>query len=236
MSSAASAFDWPQYMAGKAASARHAALADFYRSAWPAAETPLADIEFVALDVETTGLDAREHAIVSIGLIPLTLDRIRSNKAWYQLLRPPGDLVPESVAFHRITHSDIRRAPRFGDIAETLLTQLAGKVAVVHYHPIERGFLDVAFEQALGERLQFPLIDTMEIEARLHPRRRLSWLQRLLRRQPVSIRLADSRSRYGLPLYMAHHALTDALATAELLQAQIATHFSGQQPVGSLWM
>src|SRR5690606_18282013 len=170
------------------------------------------------------------------GTVPLTLGRIRSDKAWYQLLRPPGDLIPESVTFHHITHSDIRQAPRFESIYEALLAQLAGKVAIVHYHPIERGFLDRAFQRALGEGLKFPLIDTMAIEARLHPRNRPGWMQRVLRRKPVSIRLADSRTRYGLPAYRAHHALTDALATAELRQAQIATHFSPQEPVGSLWM
>src|SRR5690606_16592763 len=109
---------------------------------WPAVDTPLAEVEFVALDVETTGLNARQHDIVSIGTVPLTLGRIRSDKAWYQLLRPPGDLIPESVTFHHITHSDIRQAPRFESIYEALLAQLAGKVAIVHYHPIERGFLD----------------------------------------------------------------------------------------------
>jgi DNA polymerase-3 subunit epsilon len=38
-----------------------------------------------------------------------------------------------------------------------------------------------------------------------------------------------------LPLYQAHHALTDALATAELLQAQIATHYPADVTVGELW-
>jgi DNA polymerase III epsilon subunit-like protein len=30
----------------------------------------------------------------------------------------------------------------------------------------------------------------------------------------------------NLPRYQAHHALSDALATAELLQAQVAPHYS----------
>jgi DNA polymerase-3 subunit epsilon len=80
------------------------------------------------------------------------------------------------------------------------------------------------------------VIDTMQLEARLHPRkRRPGWLRQLLDQQAVSIRLADSRLRYGLPLYQAHHALTDALATAELLQAQSATHYPASTAVGDLW-
>lgn len=228
--------DWAGYAAGMATTARHAALARYYQAPLPSADTPLEEVEFVALDVETTGLNPKTHAIVSIGLIPMTLTRIRSDLAWHQLVRPPGDLIPESVAFHQITHTDIRQAPRFDEIAEVLLARLAGKVAVVHYHPIERAFLDKAARQAMQEGWQFPMVDTMQIEAGLHPRRNPGWIRRLLGRKPLSIRLADSRGRYGLPPYKAHHALTDALATAELFQAQVATHFSVDRPVGELWL
>ncbi|MFA7670085.1 MAG: 3'-5' exonuclease [Burkholderiaceae bacterium] len=228
--------DWPQYMGRMAATTRRPALARFYQAHWPEADTPLEDVEFVALDVETTGLDARRHAIVSVGLIPMTLTRIRSNQAWHQLVRPAGGLIPESVAFHHITDTDISRAPPFADILEPLLERLAGKVALVHYHPIERAFIDQAVHRAFGEGLQFPMVDTMQIEAGLYRGRQPNWLLRLLGRKPISIRLADSRTRYGLPLYQAHHALTDALATAELFQAQVATHFSGRDRLGALWL
>ena len=49
------------------------------------------------------------------------------------------------------------------------------------------------------------------------------------------MRLADSRRRYNLPAYQAHHALSDALACAELLQAQIAHHYSPHTPLRQLW-
>lgn len=224
--------DWAHYMAERAAATRHPALRRFFQADWPSADTPLAELELVALDIETTGLDARRHAIVSLGLIPFTLERIRSDQAWYQIVRPQGDLTAESVTFHHITHSDIQQAPPFSQVLEPLLEQLAGKVAVVHFRNIERNFIDLAVQQSLGEGLLFPLVDTMQIEANLHPRRQRNWLGRLLGRAPLSIRLADSRGRYQLPVYHAHHALTDALATAELFQAQIATHYSPEQRLG----
>ncbi len=55
-------------------------------------------------------------------------------------------------------------------------------------------------------------------------------------KKPVSIRLADSRLRYQLPHYAAHNALIDAIATAELLQAQVLHHFSRETPVADLWL
>ena len=36
------------------------------------------------------------------------------------------------------------------------------------------------------------------------------------------LRLWNARTRYGLPVYKAHNALTDAVATAELYLAQVA--------------
>jgi DNA polymerase-3 subunit epsilon len=121
-------------------------------------------------------------------------------------------------------------------VFDELLAAMAGKVVVVHYRRIERGFLDQAMRHLVGEGLHFPLIDTMQLEARLHRgKQQPGWLARLMGKKPVSIRLADSRLRYGLPLYQAHHALTDALATAELLQAQIATHYPADVTVGELW-
>lgn len=235
MSARAAPLDWAARFAELAASAQDPCLQAFYQAGCVAADTPLEQVPLLALDVETTGLDANQHAIVSLALLPFNLQRIRCGAAHYWVVKPASELSSESVTFHHITHSDIRNAPRLGQILDELLTAMAGKVMVVHYRNIERSFLDQAVRQQLGEGLQFPVIDTMQLEARLHRKRQPGWLARLLGRQPVSIRLADSRRRYNLPPYQAHHALTDALATAELLQAQVATHYAVDTPVGELW-
>lgn len=229
--------DWPGLFAELAQTARDPRLARFYQAGTVSADTPLEQAPLLALDVETTGLDSHRDSIVSLGLVPFDLRRIRCREASYWVVKPVCELSSQSVTFHHITHSDVCDAPRLANVLDELLTIMAGKIVVVHYRNIERGFLDQAVRHLLGEGLQFPVIDTMQLEARLHPRRRRSdWLRQLLGKQPpVSIRLADSRLRYGLPLYQAHHALTDALATAELLQAQAARHYPPTTAVGDLW-
>jgi DNA polymerase-3 subunit epsilon len=227
--------DWPQRFAELAASSNDERLRAYYSAGCIAADTPLAEVPLVALDVETTGLDPREHAIVSLGLVPLDLQRIRCAESRYWVVKPTSELSAESVTFHHITHSDVRHAPRLAHVLDELLEALAGKVVVAHYRKIERNFLDQALRQHLGEGLLFPIIDTMELEARVHPKRSVNWWDRLRGRERISIRLADSRLRYGLPLYSAHHALTDALACGELLQAQVAAHYPAHTPVGAVW-
>ncbi|WP_339846401.1 3'-5' exonuclease [uncultured Halopseudomonas sp.] len=228
--------NWRTLFASLAQTARNAQLQRFYQAGAVSLQTPIEEVPLVALDVETTGLDPKRDAIVSIGLMPFSLQRIRCADARYHVVKPISELNAESVAFHRITHSDLSQAPRLDSLLGEILDVMAGRVVVAHYRSIERGFLDETVRHYLNENLHFPVIDTMELEARMHRgANRPGWFDRLRGRKEVSIRLAESRLRYGLPLYQAHHALTDALATAELLQAQIASHFEPGTPVGDLW-
>ncbi|WP_022963963.1 3'-5' exonuclease [Halopseudomonas pelagia] len=228
--------DWQKIFSNLANTAQDQRLVRFYQAGAVAADTPLSEVELIAMDIETTGLDPHRDAIVSIGLAPFSLQRIRCAQASYHVVKPIAELTSKSVTLHRITHSEISDAPGLDQLLGTLLESLAGKVVVVHYRNIERGFLSEAVRYFIGEQLHFPVIDTMELEARLHRgANQPGWFARLRGIKPTSIRLADSRLRYGLPHYQAHHALIDALATAELLQAQVLTHYQQDTPISRLW-
>ncbi len=228
--------NWPENYRQLAEKARDPRIRGFYQAGCPAPETPMRDVPLVALDFETTGLEAEEHSIVSIGLVPFTLDGIQLGKAWHQVVRPHLPLHQTSITIHGITHTDIDKAPDLAEVLDTLFEHLNGRIPVVHYRNIERPFLNEALQWRLKEQLRFPVLDTMAIEAHLHPERNPGRLQRLMGKRPLSIRLSDSRLRYGLPHYAGHNALIDAIATAELLQAQIVHHFSPETPVGDLWV
>ncbi len=227
---------WPDRYQALADATQNPLLKEFYSAGCCAADTPLADVPMVAMDFETTGLSASENSIISVGLVPFTLKGVQLNAARHWLVKPKLALHQNSVTIHGITHADLEQAPDLIEILPDLLQCLAGRLPVVHYRNIERPFLDVALHHRLQEGIQFPLLDTMAIEAHLYPDRHPNRWQRLWGKKPVSIRLADSRLRYGLPHYAAHNALIDAIATAELLQAQIAHHFSPQISVSDLWL
>ncbi|WP_459382066.1 3'-5' exonuclease [Halomonas sp. NCCP-2165] len=226
---------WPEYLKGRASVCKEPRLARYFAAGTLDPQTPIGDATLVALDMETTGLDVSRHAIVSIGLVPFTLNRICLAERRYWVVRPPRPLNRESVALHRITHSEVAEAPDLEAILDDLLAELSGRLAVVHYRHIERPFLNSAIQGRLGEELKFPVIDTMSLEARIHRQSLWARFRRWMGRPPVSIRLHNSRERYGLPPYQGHHALIDALATAELLQAQVANHYRPETPIGSLW-
>lgn len=226
---------WPDYMARCAHAAKDDRLRRFLESWTLTPDQPLGETPLVALDMETTGLDPGRHSIVSIGLVPFTLARIQFSQRRHWLLQPRFRLQEQSVTVHRITHSALLDAPDLTVVLEEVLAGLSGRLPVVHYRSIERGFLDSALRFRLGEGLQFPVIDTMELEARVYRQSIPARLRRWLGGQPVSIRMQASRSRYGLPAYQPHHAVIDALATAELFQAQAAARYGSQTPVGELW-
>jgi DNA polymerase-3 subunit epsilon len=227
--------DWPARFETLAAAARDPRLKAYYEAGVVAPDTPLEAVPLVVMDFETTGFDWRRSGIVSIGLVAMTLQRIRLADARHWILKPRVRLTSESVVVHGITHSEVAQAPDLSQVMDELLQALRGRVVVVHHRGIERPFLDAALRQRIGEGIEFPVIDTLELEARLHRAKPPGFFDRLLGRRPPSIRLADSRARYHLPHYSPHHALTDALATAELLQAQVAHRFSPRTPVSELW-
>ena len=227
--------EWPERFRLLAGQAKHPLLKAFYEGGCVAPDTPLDQVPFVAVDFETTGLNPQKNGIVSIGLVPFTLQRIYCARSRHWILDPGKPLNSESVVIHGITHSDIDDAPDLERVLPQLMHALMGRVAVVHHRGIEQPFLSAALKARLGEGVIFPVVDTMELEARLHRHHPLGWFARLLGKKPVSIRLADSRTRYNLPFYAPHHALTDALASAELLQAQIADRFKPDDPISLIW-
>lgn len=227
--------DWANRFALLAKTSNYPALKAFYQAGVVAATTPISDVPMVALDFETTGLDSNRDSIVSIGLVDMSLTRIRCTDARHWIVKPETKLHSRSVVVHGITHSAVADAPYFSTVVDELLFRLQGKIVIVHHSAIERGFLNVALKRLIHEGIEFPVIDTMALEARFSRKLGNSLWRSLMGRQKTSIRLTDSRTRYHLPYYRQHNALTDALACAELLQAQCATHLASDTPLNTIW-
>lgn len=227
--------NWQKTMQQLALTAKDPRLKAFYQVGAAAADTALHDISFVALDFETTGLDPVRDGIVSIGLVPLTLERIQSSKAVSYLVKPRVELNESCVVVHGITDSAIAQAPDLDHYIEPLLQALAGKVVLVHHRSIERAFLYHGLISRLKEGVVFPMIDTLALERGFTQSGRTHWWRAITGQRHPSLRLADCRQRYQLPAYQPHHAVTDAIACAELFQAQVARHFATTTPVNQLW-
>ena len=190
-------------------------LHDYLATAFPTRSADYRDIEFVALDLETTGLDASHDEILSIGLVSLKAGRIELASAEHDLVVPMGPIPEASATLHHITDDSAATGTALVEVLPRVLSRLSGRVLLGHHVGLERAFLDAACRRLYGAGFLAPLADTETLIQR--------WLER--RNEAFGghqLRLHALRERYGLPRYKAHNALTDALATAELFCAFVA--------------
>jgi len=187
-------------------------LHDFLAAPLVDPKTPLEQVPIVSLDLETTGLDPRKDDIVSIGLVEMRGGAIALGSAWHQLVRLQQDLPQQSVVIHNITDDQMALGRPIDQVLPQLLRRLQGKVMLAHYKAVEQNFIDCACRRLYGAPFVIQTIDTLELGLRVFELQNHTI-------QSNDLRLFNLRPRYNLPHYRAHNALTDALATAELLLA-----------------
>ena len=196
-------------------------LMEYLKVPLPSRRSNILDCEFLALDFETTGLDPRREAILSIGYTLLQRGRILMRSNGHHRVMVNKSIPEESVIIHKITDDRASSGTHLHDVLPLLLQQMAGRVILVHYGAIERNFLNAACRQIYGQQPPLLIADTLQIEK-----------QRLQHSQSTStvnqLRLFNLREQYGLPRYNAHSALEDAIATAELFLAQVAAISNGK--------
>jgi len=194
--------------------------------ALPARGTRVADMEMVALDFETTGLDTRNDHIIAAGWVLVRGDRIiMASASEIRVRDDTAEGVGQSAVIHGILDSDLNEAAEAEAMIEQLLAELAGRAIIAHAAAIERGFLNTLLRRLGGTSLPNPFIDTMILERQLLEGERGSGRER-----QGELTLDACRTRRGLPDYQRHSAAADAVAAAELFLAQVA-QLGGAQKV-----
>jgi len=195
-------------------------LARYYERDIPASGTPFDRMAFLAIDLETTGLDPETDEIISFGYVPIIDGTIHLDGAAHLLVRPEKPIPEETAVIHGLLDEGLRNAPRLDAVLPEVLDALAGRVPVAHHSRVERDFLGAACRRLYGQPLEARFACTLALERRSLARRGQDIGEGALRLNAV-------RERYGLPRYHAHNALMDALAAGELFLAQ-AAHASGR--------
>lgn len=166
----------------------------------------MAERVYIALDLETTGLDAKRDAIIEIGAVRFQGNRMLDR---YVTFVNPQRAIPLRVQqLTNIRNSDVADAPSLGAVIPELLAFVRNDVAAVVAH--NAGF-DLGFLQAAGVDFHRPVLDTFELATILFP-------------SLSSYSLGELCRTLKLPQYEAHRALEDAEAAAQLfmqLQEQL---------------
>lgn len=168
---------------------------------------------FIVIDCEMTGLDPAKDELLSIGWVRVRHQSIDMRSARHRLIKSDAN-VGQSATIHMIRDCELQKGQSIEDVLQELLSDASGFLPVFHNASLDLAFLNRAVERALGAPWWPSYVDTLLNEKRL-----------LVRRTEVptsgDLTLAQCRRRYNLPPYQGHNALVDALATAELLLAEI---------------
>lgn len=177
---------------------------------------PWSECRLWVLDLELSSLDARGGHILSAGWVGIGQGQIRLDTAGHCLFRQSalmGDDVGDSAHLHHITDQQREQGADLGDWLSERLPAHRDDFWVCHHAPLDIAFLKEHCRRFDVEWPEPVVLDTLRFEKK-----------RLPREVPGAYRdlnLTACRRRYGLPAYRAHHAFSDALATAELCLAQI---------------
>lgn len=189
-------------------------LRDFLSVPFPALYTPISQVPILAVDFETTGLDAVKDKLLSVGCVDLVDYQVKLGTSYHQIINTKGRLKAENVTIHQITDDQKDQGQPLAEVVEALLKRLAGKVMLVHFARIEKQFLRQACLELYGMSPPLPIIDTLVVAKRQLDKKDIAY-------DPSELRLSTLRTKYGFPEHYAHNALNDAIATAELLLAQL---------------
>jgi DNA polymerase-3 subunit epsilon len=204
-----------------------APAADAYaRAPLAGRRTPWREARYCVVDLELSGLDPRSDEIISFGAVPIDAGLVGAGRTLYGLARPTRPLPESSVVVHGIRTVDLEEAPPLDEAILPLLGALAGRVLVAHAAAVERAFLGPALRRQ-GVRLREPVLDTAVLG-------RLLMVERG-EPPPRFLTLGTLAGALGLPEHRPHHALGDALTTAQVFLA-IVSHLEklGAETVGSL--
>lgn len=161
------------------------------------------DDEFIAFDLETTGLNSDTDRITEIGAVLVKDGKVLDR---FQTFVDPEMPIPYDITrLTGINDSDVNGAPKEAEAVAAFLDFVGGRILAAHNADFDMGFIASACER-LGRPFNLSSIDTLVLSQNLLPQ---------LKKHSL-----DSAANYlGLPEFQHHRASDDATTGAQLLFA-----------------
>ncbi len=164
--------------------------------------TPLHDVTFCVLDVETTGGSPAEHAITEIGAVKFRGGELLGH---FETLVNPGMAIPPLITvLTGITEAMVLPAPKIAEVLPHFLEFLGDSVIVGHNVRFDISFFDAALVAHGFEALSNRRTDTLALA------------RRLVRDEVPNLKLGTLARHLRVPTEPNHRAMADARATAEV--------------------
>lgn len=165
--------------------------------------TPLFDVTFCVVDLETTGGSAHGDAITEIGAVKVQGGEVIGE---FQTLVNPGAAIPASIVILTgITQTMVIGAPDIEQVLPSFLEFAGNSIIVAHNAHFDLGFLNAAATRLGYGKLGNRSLDTVALA------------RRLVRPEVRNLRLATLAAHFRSPVAPNHRALEDARATVHVL-------------------
>lgn len=176
---------------------------------------PWTSHRYVALDIESTGLDPKQHHVLSMAWMSIEPPVMQIGSAQYHVFAHGADVeLGQSPTIHGLTRQDFLHSSEPKQTFAMLSRALSGAILVCHHKGMDWRFLR-HMSKEYGIPIQpLGIFDTLAFEKNVvfnNPNKPP---------QTNQLTLNACRARRNLPTYHAHHAYTDTLACAELFLAQ----------------
>lgn len=172
----------------------------------PDLDRPLADLRWVVVDTESSGLDPSRDRLLSVGACAIRNKSLRLNETFEARLRQSRPSAEENILVHGITGGDQLNGEDPAAALVAFLEFLRADVPVAFHAAFDAALIDRALRSTLGMRLRRDWFDAAEIVSALFPGG--------VGAEPS---LDHWLARFAIGGYTRHDALSDAVATAELL-------------------
>ena len=189
--------------------------------------TPLADVVFCVVDLETTGGSPADSAITEVGACKVRRGEVIGT---FQTLVNPGQPVPAFVRLLTgLSDELLVEAPGIDTVLPSLLEFVRGTVLVAHNARFDVGFLNAALERGAYPPLDNRVVDTAMLARKILagevPNHKLETLARHLRcpHQPTHRAFADVLATIDVLHHLIERVAGFGVTTLEDLAAMSAT-------------
>ena len=159
------------------------------------------DTEFVAFDIETTGLNAQSDRMTEIGAVIFSGGEIR--EVFNTFVDPQRHIPPDITQLTGIRDSDVQGAPLEKEAMEQFMAFAGDRPLIAHNAHFDVGFMTAAARRS-GLRFMPVFLDTLALSQALCPE-----LKRF--------RLDLVSKHLGLPEFQHHRASDDAMVVARMM-------------------
>ncbi len=159
------------------------------------------DTEFVAFDIETTGLNAQSDRMTEIGAVIFSGSEIK--EVFNTFVDPQRHIPPDITQLTGIRDSDVQGAPLEKEALERFMAFAGDRPLIAHNAHFDVGFMTAAARRS-GLRFSPVFLDTLALSQALCPE---------LKRFKLDI----VSKHLGLPDFNHHRASDDAMVAARIM-------------------